>query len=259
MAHFHNHYPSMTRSRRFYWKETFLFQIGSFPWLLLNFLRGDPSPSEWFDLTGELFELKTIILPLWLLPHTNMQLASLCTVELQNNFKKKLVVIFLLDAERLRLWTVFMFRFSSLMGVFEKSETTSEGSKVTACFTEPVGDSAGSFLFVKLLFDKSGIKNVSVVSVLSLCFCLFLPVHQFAATKHRKISVCVCVWLSSMGIPDDPSENNDDKMTARDDNPANTHAHSLFNWYGCHFLSLKSSDSRGGRDRWNERRRAINT
>ena len=88
-----------------------------------------------------------------------------------------------------------MFKFSSLMGVFEKSETTSEGSKVTACLTEPVGDSAGSFLFVKLLLDKSGIKNVSVVSVLSVRFCLFLPVHQFAATKHRKISVCVCVCV----------------------------------------------------------------
>lgn len=42
----------------------------------------------------------------------------------------------------------------------------------------------GPWLFTKLLFEISDIKNVSVVTVLSLCLHFFLPVRQFRVCAH---------------------------------------------------------------------------
>lgn len=98
----------------------------------------------------------------------------------------------------------------------------------------------GSFLLTKLLFDTFDIKNVSAVSVLSLCLWSCLRVRQVGCDQRLKRSA---LWWSSTGIRL--------KITTTKSQREMTHALSLFDWYGCHSLSFKSSDRRRGRDRWN--------
>lgn len=65
----------------------------------------------------------------------------------------------------------------------------------------------GPWLFTKLLFEISDIKNVSVVTVLSLRLHFFLAVRQFRVCTHV---------TERYG-----DENDDDTMTAGADSPAN--------------------------------------